>query len=634
MALVALTAADRSARADDEPCGPAAQAWAAACAGAGGGRVEASRCRAGHVVLSVLGPEGAPVFIDATSEGAALRQIHGVGLSPIGEFEDFETAPGTVREAFEHVAACVERDPTLPLTGEPTRVGTTSGRRAEAPWRLVAGLALGGVALSRRQRPRRSALRALAALVVLGVATLALAHFVAGSSFFHQNGHGPNWIGYALGDPCPYGPGFQELFGWAARLRPDAPESPVFVCNGVLAGTWPMATWIVARRVGARAPLAWAIALGLAVDPLLLRIAFTESYYVPITALILVGTAVGLSAPTLRSWSPRWLVASAASGLIAAEVARVHPIGWVAVAVIGLSHLARPGASTRRLRQAAIATTVIGAVVAATAGPAIVQVLAGEMGAHYLPELRRAVPQELPVVVAIAGAGAIAIALTRRWRNRWPSRLALLAVVLAAANAGTSLLSVDVDWIRAAHARMFLAPGVAAFVSILVPWVRREAYGRIAAGIAVVMGLAHGAIHASWAVDLPTDALELRLALSWRPNISPGTRLVTVEAAGVMAVQLPIYGDARGRLVSLDAQGPTPTLGSFGDRVFYYRSSLCSTAAARAWCDALEQTADLEPVDVHELPALPSTHAVTYEGTIVRVGLFRARPHGGATQLQ
>ncbi len=136
----------------------------------------------------------------------------------------------------------------------------------------------------------------------------------SGASFFHQNGHGPNWIGYALGQPCTYGPGFEELFGWAARLRPQQPEPLVFGCNAALAATCPIWTWIVTRRVGAPAWLAWPVAAVVAIDPLLLRIAFTESYYVPYTALLLLGTAVALSAPTLRSWSPRFVLASAAAG--------------------------------------------------------------------------------------------------------------------------------------------------------------------------------------------------------------------------------------------------------------------------------------------------------------------------------
>jgi len=594
--------------------------------------VAAFQCPPGHVILSVSNDDGPPVFVDATAEPHALRQIHGVGLSPIGEFDDFRAAPQPVRDGFARVAACVERDPSLPL-GKPSAAAPSSavGGHTPAPWRLLAGLALAVLALASRRGPRRLPLRPLALLVGLGAATFGLAHALVGATFFHQNGHGPNWIGYALGDPCSYGPGFEELFGWAARLRPAHPESLVFAGNGVLAAACPPLAWMVARRIGAPRALAWAIAAALAVDPLLLRIAFTESYYVAYAALLLGATAVVLSTPTLRPWSPRLLLASAAAGLLLAQVARVHPVGWVAVAVVPLAHLARRGSLRRGLRHALASGAVIAAVVAAAAGPAIADVLRGPTGAQYLPELESGSSEELgqwrQIVTAGVAAIVLVMALTRQWRGRWPMRAGLVVVVLAAASAGTSLLHVDVDWVRAAHARMFLAAGVAAGVGLLAPLLRRLAYGGAAPALVAALGLANVAGHWRWVADLPTDALELRHALAWRERIPPGTRLVTVETAGVMALQLPLYAahrDERAPVVRLDAHGAPPSLGSFGDRVFYYRSSLCSTARAHPFCDVLERSATLEPVDVRELPARPSTRATVYDEDPVPVGLYRA----------
>jgi hypothetical protein len=132
--------------------------------------------------------------------------------------------------------------------------------------------------------------------------------------------------------------------------------------------------------------------------------------------------------------------------------------------------------------------------------------------------------------------------------------------------------------------------------------------------------------HARWALALPTDALELRMALAWREKVPPGSRLVAVETAGITAVELPLYGrqrDLSAPVVRLDAHGSPPALTSFGDRVFWARTSLCATGGARAWCDAVEASAVLEPVDVAELPARPSTHAVEYDAERVRVGLYR-----------
>ncbi len=244
-----------------------------------------------------------------------------------------------------------------------------------------------------------------------------------------------------------------------------------------------------------------------------------------------------------------------------------------------------------------------------------------------MPELHHGSHQELKQGLTIAVAAGIAIAVTRAWRGRWPVRAALVGAVFIAATAGTSLLNVDVDWVRAAHARMLLAPALAALVGVVWPIVRPWRHRRWA-GLAVLgLGVANAAGHLRWLTELPTDALELRLALAWRDRIQPGSRLVAVETAGILAVDLPLYSTQRGQrapVVRLDARGVPPTLTSFGDRVYYYRSSLCSTPQGHAWCEALEQTAILEPVDVHELPARPSTHASVYESPTVRVGLYLA----------
>jgi hypothetical protein len=611
---------------DDEVCGPSAHAWAAACTAQGEGHVDALRCPPGHVVFSVTGPgsgRGAPVFVDAAAGAGGLRKIKGVSLSPIGEFADFSAAPKAVRDAFERVATCAERDPAIPL-GDAVAVARPRDVPGSAgPWWVLAGVVLAVLALAPRRLPR-APWRTLRTLAALAGVVLLLARFLAGESFFHQNGHGPNWTGYALGEPCSYGPGYAELFGWAARLRPASPEPLLFACNAALAATWPVSTWVVARRAGASAALAGAIALAVAVDPLLWRIAFTESYYVPCTALVLAASAVALSVPTLRIRSPRFLVAHVAAGLLVAEAARVHPVVWIAVAVVPLAHIARAGSPLRSARRAAVGTAIVGGTVAITSGAAILRLLRGAMGDQYLPEVRHGWYEQSRVTMFVFVGGAILLGLAPTLRGRRFPRVAYAGLVIIGAAAGTSLLAIDVDWVRAAHARMFLASFVAAGLGLVGPWLRASLVRRWGPAIVAAAGALHAAVHISWATELPTDALELRRALVWRDRIAEGARLVTVETAGIMALQLPMHpahGDGS-HVVRLDVHAPPPELGSFGTDVYYYRSSLCSTAAARDFCDAVERSAPLEPVDVADLPARPSTHATTYEGQAVRVGLY------------
>jgi hypothetical protein len=594
--------------------------------------VEASRCPPGHAIFSVTIGERAPVFVDATAGGPALREIDGLGLSPIGEFADFEQAPAPVREGFARVASCLEHDRDLPIARRLDARRPIGREPSRGPILLVAALALAAVAASPRKRPRRRTLLTTALLLAMVAATFALARALVGPSFFHQNGHGPNWIGYALGEPCAYGPGFRELFGWLASLRADAPEATVFTANGLLAATCPVSVWIVARRVGARAPLAWAMAFAVMLDPLLWRMAFSESYYVPYTALPLAATALMLSFPTLRTWSPRFLACVGAAALLLAQAARVHPVGWVAVAVAPLVFLARRGAPRRNLVHAAIAVATTGLVAAVTSARPLAGVLGGEMGERF-QQWRRGWTDELGPATALALAAMVACTLLPRLRGRVMPRVALLVVVGGAATLGTSLLGIDVDWLRAAHWHPFIGSFVAAAVGVASPYVVTARASRIAAAVVASLTIASAALHWRWAAELPTDALELRLALAWRREIPPDARLVAVENAGVTSLQLPFYGRADGApgersapIVRLDARDTPPSLPSFGDTVFYYRSSLCSTAAARPWCEDLERTAVLEPLLKEELPARPSTHAITYEDARVRVGLYRVRP--------
>ena len=320
------------------------------------------------------------------------------------------------------------------------------------------------------------------------------------------------------------------------------------------------------------------------------------------------------------------MLAQVAAGLLLSQAARVHPVGWVAVAAVPLAQLACRGGWKRNARHAALATAIVGGVVAATSGRAVAQVLRGAMGAQYLPEVSHGWNQELQVAKAAIAGAVLLVALVPRLRGRRLPRVTFAAALVLAAGMGMSLLNVDVDWVRAAHTRMFVPLFVAALVGLVVPWLRGVTARRVAMIAVALSGLVQAGAHGRWVTELPTDALELRRALAWRERIPAGTRLVAVETAGVMAVQLPVYAahrDAHAPVVRLDAHGTPPGLGSFGEAVYYYRSSLCSTAEAHRWCDELEESAELEAVDVTELPARPSTHAVTYEGASVRVGLYR-----------
>jgi hypothetical protein len=611
----------------------------------------AARCPRDRVILSLLPPGGSgqPTFVEAARDRTdALAYRRGVGLLPIGEFSDFRMAPQPVRDAFAAALACVERDPP-PFdeagSGDgPPRAGTSKAPWWMVPWRLLAGLVLTAPLLGRPQRKHRcrSLWRTLAPLLALAAATFGVAYAVAPWTFFHQNGHGAIWIGYALGDPSAYGPGFGELYGWLTRLHADAsspcwvarrwadPERTVFLLNGALVSLVPPCVWVICRRAGAARSVAWAAAAALAIDPLVLRVAFTESYYAPYLALSFLGTAIALSARTLSPCSARFALANTAAALVLAQAARIHPVGWIALAVVPLAHLGRRGATRRLVRHAAMATLVVGAVIVATSASSLVGVLRGGMGTQYLPEWWRSCGAETPAAAATAIGGVLVGGLLPRGRPQVRLRVATAGVVVAAAALGATLLRLDVDWVRGAHARLFAPPCIAIATGIVLPWTRARhgLAARLAPAALLLVALLSSLVHARWITELPTDALELRLALGWRARIPCGARVAALERAGIMELQLPVYPpegtDERDRWLRLDAAQAVPSLGLLGRKeTYYYRSSLCSTAPGRGWCDALERTAVLEPIEQHELPARLSANGGGYDAPTVRVGLYR-----------
>ena len=304
----------------------------------------------------------------------------------------------------------------------------------------------------------------------------------------------------------------------------------------------------------------------------------------------------------------------------------MHSVGWVAVAVVPLVHLAGGGAWRRSVKHAGVAVGVVGAMVALGAGASILATLHGGTGDQYVPQMHGVLREDLRILRPVAAGIVLLFALTPAPRRRHVARILLAGATVVGAAAGTSLLHIDVDWVQAAHAQMFLGPFVAAAVGLATPWLRGRHGRRAAVAVVLALGVANAVVDGRWATELPTDALELRRALAWRERIPPGSRLVAVERSGIMSVQLPFYGgnrDGAAPLIRLEARDRPPDLASYGDQLFYARTSLCSTEEARVWCDRLESSAYLEPVDVFELPARPSTHAVEYEGTSLRVGLYR-----------
>lgn len=160
LALLTLRAQAEEAAA---PCSPDALAWARAC-----GRFEAVQCYPERVIVQA-GTEP-PLRVDIARHATkAFRTVGAVGLSPIGEFADWNEAPLATREAFDALVSCAARDATFlddaalpPPAPQPTSAPPAAPQddRSPAPWGLVALVvagALAAFAVRRALRPRAAA---------------------------------------------------------------------------------------------------------------------------------------------------------------------------------------------------------------------------------------------------------------------------------------------------------------------------------------------------------------------------------------------------------------------------------------------------------------------------------------------
>lgn len=175
--LLPHVAAAETGQAPRGACAPPVKAWIAACADAEHVGLEVFECfgdrgSSTHVIVEAKGE--AALRVDITRDGSrSFRRVGQAGLSPLGQFEDWNAEPEPRRRALDALAACLARDatflesPTITTPDKPpmapppppeVRPPDPAGRTSAAwPWLLVTGLSgvalgLAGGALWRRRR--------------------------------------------------------------------------------------------------------------------------------------------------------------------------------------------------------------------------------------------------------------------------------------------------------------------------------------------------------------------------------------------------------------------------------------------------------------------------------------------------
>ena len=610
--------------------------WAARCTAQQRLEIAAVQCPEEGVALVDLG--GAPELrIELRrAAGGGFRRVGAWGLSPVGDFADWSQVHPSLRERFDKVTACVRA--AEPLGGRAAL--SASPRRPSAlvaptvftsiPWLLLAALA--GVLAALwpvRRSPiwqRRSALGGVLALATLGLRTA-----LHPGQFFHQNGQGPLWVSVVVSPQHhPYGPGYRAVFGWLRWVARD-PDRGVFFAQGALACLAVPCAAFIARRLGAPRALAGALALAVAIDPILGRLSRSESYYGVGASLLFLATALLASAVTARRVrSAGFVLPVLAAGMVLAQHALVHPVGWLAAALCPAVLLLGPGHWRRRVRRTAAAALLIAAVVAVAAAPSMFALLRSPFGTHWtaggnrlqglarLQHLRAALPS------ALALAAALAVAARSWWRGVLSS-LVLAVALVALIMADAVGFGAATEWVHQAYLRLYAPVAVVLLAASLgrLPRGRGQA---LALALVVSVGALVGARRAwpAW-TKVPTDAREQEAVRRWRGEL-PAGEVVYLERAGQRVLSLPFYRGAANL-------GPSPVVlrvGEFaqdltrqGRRPFYVHTSVCSTSAGREFCERLERRYAMTKLREVVLPAVPSMVGLGYDVPWVRVALYR-----------
>jgi hypothetical protein len=621
-----------------ESC-PAARAWVTRCAASGPGELSVVFCPEGRLVVDAVVGDTSPLQIDISrGDGAAFRRVGEHRISPVGEFAEWNDVDPRWRAAFDQVTECVRREPPPGTAGvaDPTH---QEGRAAPfAPfgggatpgegWRLWAGLLCGVVLLVRRLE--RATVRERGQQLAIGIGLFLVAlgyrYTTAPFDFFHQNGQGPLWVLDALcSGGSPYGSGNAEIFGGPLWWFSGAPSETFFWTQSVLGALGPPSVWLLARSLGLAQGPALALALVPIVEPMLARMAGSESYYATMLHLNMPVAAMMASATRAHAGRQRTIEAVLiifGSGLLISQAARVHPLGWLPAALLPAIAALGHGTWRPRLARAATLSLLVGVVVLATTGAQLFETFGAGIGVKWRPAISVGGFDPLMSWLAVGWVLVIALAI------RHPGPGAGLLVLAAAGTAWSAthkMFGLPPPAIRAAYGLLF-APIVLAGLAALIAELSRAAGVRVATGVS--LALAGGVlVTGSTSVydpllERPTDVLEQRAARIWAEDLPGSANVTFLSRAGQRVLSLPLYGRcAAGRPADhfLSTTHPPPRREVY----YYYRSSLCATDDGSAFCDEVERDLTLTQIFETALPARASMFGLDYARDPVVVSLYR-----------
>jgi hypothetical protein len=459
----------------------------------------------------------------------------------------------------------------------------------------------------------------------LGALALALRAGLGVWGPLHVNGYGPLFVIGAARDPAQigaYGPGYAELFGPLAGLAPAAPDWAIFAANALGSALAVVAAFAVARALAVPRGAATLAALLLALDPVSIHMAASESYF-PIIILISLCAAGALLLAARRlahDAAAQAALAVGAAALMANAIARLHPTAWGLVAAVPCIALAAPLLPlAERLRLLIASAAMIGGGVLLGSGAAVWEVLGHIRGGMLM---RPSAPPSLLALLWVGGAAALyTVAVRRRGRIALPAALALAAWLLTRHAYAQS-------WIwQQSYDRLYLTLPLIAALAIVPTGLLRPRWARVAIGLAIV---------ATWVgVGLPivrqrtTDQLEYAWVRRQLAPLPEPCRVIYVGVAGARGVHLPTYAGPPARpAVAIDPHRPASLAAALtpAECLYYVRSSLCASTEGAPECAAVEQRLTLEPVAETAVAAVPSVRFLSYDRDPVPLLLARAHP--------
>jgi hypothetical protein len=563
-------------------CGADAEAWVARCALASHVPMRLDACPPAVAIVELSPAGSSRLRVEISTSPNAFRRAGAHGFSPVGSFDDWAKEPEALRNAFDALVSCAEREPPDALIAQTSGPPASAAPQLPHPsFPLVPLAAVVAIVFALR----RVTLRALGWGVLAVIATFVLRRFLQPVSFFHQNGQGPEWIQFALqGDAGAYGPGYPELFGWIVS-RARRPDLALFEAQQLLAATVVVSAYALVRVLTRHRIAAIAAGVFLAVDPVLMRTARSESYFAAIIALLFASMALVACTDRTRARVPGLIAAA----LLAAIAARIHPVGWLPCAFVPLPLFLRGGRISRRTW---ISVAIVGSIVLCLTFATIRAALRTSLG-DSLAQVRATAVRIPPWALGMLVITAIAAWLRPRWGLRFFGLTLVVSAVFA-----TNILRGNIPVVAASYVHLFAPALLACVVTVVPPPI-------LAVAIAALAGF--HTFRERPLVAPTTDNAELTWALEWRESLPSGSTVVALQRTGKYTLVLPVS-----RVVTLrDGAGQ-----------FYYRGSLCAVEAGAAECAAFEATHRLRLVTSRRFPSRPSAWWLPLPPGDIEVALF------------